>query len=195
VAGILGKEKKVYLGRVMTVANPFRLPRPHLNGITPKQIGRLAASPLAAWRTGFSREEALAHYRKLGGVLPKRPSTEPVMPNDVTLLSSEELGCLYAQFVAYSEWLSTETSLCRITADELEAYVAHVQAEIRLRKSGTVKDKDNKAQNSPEFIAVEQRLLVAKAKAELLRARFYGVEKCASALSREMSRRAPPNPL
>jgi len=147
--------------------------------------------PLAGWHPGFARKAAIDHLEDLGGSLPQRPDTDPDMPDDVTDLPSDALGTLHAQFVAYTEWMETEVALAEIDSAEADAYLEHVDAEIRLKKAGTVKDKDAKTKNDLRFINTEQAKIIAEAKAKLLKARTKGYERCASALSREMTRRVP----
>lgn len=182
----------------------FKLPRKHLPGVTPRAIARsiLASaprgtpepeptSPLDVWHPGFSREAAEAHLLGMGGSIPRRPGEDPGMPKDVTILTSSELGELFAAFTAQIEWLECQHALAEIDSAEYSAHSEHVEAEIHLRKSGTVSDKKSKTTNDPRFIEAEQRALVEKAKARLLKARVAGLERCAAALSREMTRRVP----
>ena len=122
---------------------------------------------------------------------PPPGSATPDMPADVTALSSEDLGMLYARYVAYTEFLETRAALADITSEEDQAYLAHVDAEVRLRKSGTVADKAAKTLQDPRFVEHEMKALQSKAKARLLRARVKGYERCGAALSREMTRRNP----
>ncbi len=111
------------------------------------------------------------------------------MPDDITAISSDELGLLYGLFVAMCEYLDTATALAEIDSAEAEAYRLHVEAKERLRTSGTVQDKAAKTLNNEAYIEAEQESLVATGKAKLLRARLRGYDRCASALSREMTRR------
>ena len=185
-----------------TTVNVFRLPRPSLTG-NPRLVSkrlRLAPKaepepdlidPLAGWEPGFSNAAAMEHLVGMGGSLPDRPEVDPTMPSDVTLLGSDELGTLHAQFVAFTEWLESRLALAEIDATEAEAYLEHVEAEIRLRKAGTVKDKDSKTKNDTRYVNEQRQQLIANAKKTLLRARVKGYERCAAALSREMTRRAP----
>lgn len=147
--------------------------------------------PLADWHPGFSTRTATDHLEEIGCTMPDRPADDPQMPEDVTVMGSEYLGMLYARYVAYTEWLESHVALAEIDADEQESYLGHVEAEIRLRKAGTVADKGAKTKNDVRYIAAEQASLAAKAKAKLLKARYKGYERCAAALSREMTRRVP----
>lgn len=188
----------------MSNVRVFKLPRKTLSE-DPRRVSqqvRLRLAPkavvepeapdaLATWEPGFSRQVALDHLESLGAAMPERPETDPDLPDDVTRLGSEQLGTLHAQFVAYVEWLEGETALAEIDADEAEAYLEHVDAEIRLRKAGTVNDKTAKTKNDLRYITTEQAMLTAKARAKLLKARVRGYERCGNALSREMTRRVP----
>jgi len=116
---------------------------------------------------------------------------DPQMPHDITAVTNTELGTLYGQFVAMATWLDGEATEKEMRAVEAEAYVDHLKAATRLSKTGTVPDKDARTNNDPEVISAEQELLVAQAKAKLLRTRVRGLERCASALSREITRRSP----
>lgn len=177
----------------MSVTRVFRLPR--LINNDPRSVSRtlqaVVARPLDSWVPGFMRRAAEEHAAALGFVLPERPASDPAMPTDITSIDNTELGYLHAAFVAYLEWLEPQLALVEVDADETEAYLEHVKAEIRLKKSGTIADKDAKTINDPVYLEQEQSFLVSKAKAKLLRARVKGYERCAAALSREMTRRQP----
>jgi hypothetical protein len=186
-----------------TTIRPVRLVRPTLSS-DPRVAARVARirlapkaapegpleDPLADWRPGFSTRTATDHLEDIGCTMPGRPN-DPHMPQDVTVMASQHLGMIYAQYVAYTEWLESHVALAEIDADEQVSYLEHVEAEIRLRKAGTVKDKDSKTKNDLRYIAQEQVMLCAQAKAKLLKARYKGYERCANALSREMTRRVP----
>lgn len=185
-----------------TAVRTFSLPRLTLSK-DPRELSRRlraapkvapeepASDPLANWNPGFSRQAATDHLEALGVTMPTRPSYEPRLPDDVTQISGEELGMLHAQFVSFVEWLEAEMVLCELDADENESLLEHVDAEIRLRKAGTVADKAAKTKNDPRYVETELAALSTKAKYKLLKARVRGHERCAAALSREMSRRAP----
>ena len=183
--------RKFVLPRLSVSKNPRVVARTALRMAPRAAPAEPIVDPLENWHPGFSKEAALDHLHDLGASFPQRPHSDPEMPEDVTTLGSEELGTLYAQYVAYVQWLETELALCQIGADESDSHLEHIEAEIRLRKSGTVKDRDNKAKQDEKYIAHEQRALMDRAKAKLLAARVKGYERCANALSREMSRRAP----
>jgi hypothetical protein len=118
-----------------------------------------------------------------------RPRIDPSFPDDITQLTDEELGRLFGRFIAMVDYLEQETAKADVGATSLEARLAHVKAAVRLGKSGTIADRDTKTLNDEAYLAAELPALEAEAKAKLLRARLRGYDKCASALSREMSRR------
>jgi len=137
-------------------------------------------------------DAAIREVMRSGVFEPVKPEgIKPDMPVDVTRLTSEQLGMLYAQMVAMCEWMDWKVVCAEMVAANQEAYLSHVRAEIRLGKSGTVKDKDSKTECDPVFLREELKSLTLTAKAKLLRARLRGYERNAAALSREMSRREP----
>jgi len=127
----------------------------------------------------------------------RRPSdddgadADPDMPNDITRIPGEELGMLHGQFAALGAWLEDQLARAEVQQAITEAYFEHVKAAIRLGVSGTVPDKTAKTANDPDVLAGELEVLKAQARYRLLRARLRGYEKCATALSREMTRRTP----
>lgn len=185
----------------------FKLPRKTLNPApNPRAVSRdarkraemaeldeNAPSPLASWVPGFSVKAATDFLEDIDDVMPPRPSRGPEMPPDVTLLTSGELGKLHAQFVAYVGYMETQLALVEVAAQESAAYLEHVQADVRLRKTGTVPDKNAKSISDPRYVQTEQANLVAHAKAKLLKARVKGLDRSAAALSREMTRRLETN--
>lgn len=182
----------------MTTA-PFRLPR----RLVPLRVARrplgkpepAASRPLDAWTPGFSQAGAQTYLEDEIGCLPiVRPELEPEMPSELHLISGDELIDLHSQFMAFAGWLDEAMTLVDVRAEEEEAYLEHVLAEIRLVKAGTVKDKDAKSVNDPRYIEAQMRSLQYRAKAKLLKARMRRYDRCASALSREISRRQGAEP-
>lgn len=163
-----------------TKIQPLRLPRSLLSKDRPNR-----------WTPGFSTKTALDHLDELNVSLAERPDADPVMPQDITSISGEELGRLMAQFIAFGEFLNAQVALAEIAAEEDETSKDLLEAEIRLRKAGTVADKTAKVRTDAEYIEQQQRCLNSKAKAKLLRAMSRRYEKCASGLSREQTRRQP----
>jgi len=172
-------------------SNPRRVSREQLRKLVTEERGEPeeeVVRPLDVWTHGFSANaaiEAVAEFAPMADQPVEAPST----PGRVTDLSNEDLGMLHAQFAAFAEYLEPQVALMEIQAAEDESFLAHITAEIRLVKSGTVADKNAKAINDPKYIEAEQRQLVSTAKAKLLKARFNGYVRITSALSREISRR------
>lgn len=180
----------------------FRLPPKPLAPVNPRRLSArvLKLAPKAApqepetraldmWEPDFAGREALDALAALGCTLPDRPCEDPDMPADVTMLSNEQLGLLHGQFSAFAVYLGSQLGLAVVAASEQKAYLAHISAEIRLRKAGTVKDKDSKTLNDARFIESEMELLRREAKVELLKARMFGYRDFKETLSREISRR------
>jgi hypothetical protein len=153
---------------------------------------------LQMWTAGFSRKGAVDRLRGIQGVSPvPRPLNHLGVPDDpqlpkgarVTGLSSEDLGWLHMRFVAMVGYFQTEVTLAELDSAEAQAFLKHTQARVRLRKTGTVPDKDAKTFNDREFLEAEMRALTMQAQAKLLRGRLEGYIEYAKGLSREMSRR------
>jgi hypothetical protein len=147
------------------------------------------ASPLDKWKQGFSVKAAMEAAEHDCPPL-ACPSEAPLMPDDISHVGADELGELFGRFSAYAAFLEEAVALADIDAGEKEAYLEHIQAKVRLTKSGTVQDKNAKALNSEEYIHCEMESFKAGAKAKLLKARLRGYDKCAAALSREITRRS-----
>lgn len=146
------------------------------------------------WANFRPEEEARRAVEALGVPVAWQPDEEaPRLPRDITAISSEDLGYLHGSFSAYTAYLADQTALAETAASRVEAYYELFRAEVRLRKSGTVADKDAKTLADPEVQTLEQELLVAQAKARLLKAKERGYDRQASALSREMTRRGIQN--
>jgi hypothetical protein len=172
----------------------FKLPRKPLSkrpGKRPEPVQEvLPPDPLKDWHPGFSVKAAHAFYEEdLKLVAPSRPAFEVEMPEDITVISSRELGMLHAQYTAYVAWLEAELATLEITAREDAAFLEHTGALVRLSKAGTVADKGAKTLNDQRYVAAEQAALTSSAKAKFLKVRVSGYERLASALSREMTRR------
>ncbi len=142
-----------------------------------------------AWEPGFGRAAAVEALEAAGCRLASQPSEDPDMPDDVTALSGEDLGKLHGLFCAWSAYLEDRVALADIDAAEAGGFLDHAEAAVHLKKSGTVADRKAKTQNDPAFIAAQVPALTARAKVKLLKARLAGYEKCAAALSREITRR------
>lgn len=148
---------------------------------------------LDSWVPGFAGDAALACLEGLGCPIPLRPQSEVPEMVDPTALPNVELGRLYSEFVAYTEYLESAAALAEINAVEAEAYQEQIGASVRLGKSGTVADKRAKTLCDERYLKAEMRSLELRARATLLKARTKGLERSALALSREMTRRGLPN--
>ena len=173
----------------MSKAVKFRMPRKlslqKLKRKPPRYVDDEVYSALDEWEERPS-EGAVAATELAA---PHRPTNDPRMSDDVTKISSRDLGTLHARFVAMCEWLDWEVAKAVIDSASQDAFAKHVLAEVRLRKSGTVADKDAKALKDERYIKEEIECVRRNARAKLLRARLSGYERCAAALSREISRR------
>lgn len=145
--------------------------------------------PLDKWKQGFSVKAAMEAAEHDCPPL-ACPDSAPEMPADISKIAGDDLGELFGQFSAWSAYLEEAVSLADIESEEKSAYLEHVQAKVRLTKSGTVQDKNAKALNSEEYIFHEMEAYKAVAKAKLLKARMRGYDKFVAALSREITRRS-----
>ena len=145
------------------------------------------------WDEGFSLKAAEAKLSSLGITFPEQPEEIPQMPEDITRLGLDEIGKLYAQFVAWNTYASAQCSLMDIVSTEDAVYLVKVKSSLRLKCSGAVKERDAKVEVDEACIAAEQKKLISTAKYTLLKAVATGYEKSASALSREISRRQGDN--
>jgi hypothetical protein len=146
-------------------------------------------SHLSRWTSGFCTRAAEEGSFEDCPPL-SRPDEAPELPSDISTVQGDELGSLHARFAAYAAYLEEPVAQADLDADEREALLEHVQAKVRLTKSGTVADKNAKALNSEEYIEAEMAALSARAKAKLLKARLRGYDKITAGLSREITRRS-----
>jgi len=164
------------------------------------QRGRKSKTPERPLDQWFdATDEGLIDLEGLGVTCPGQPvqsgggEIRPMMPDDISRISNPDLGKLHGQFVMMCEWLDWTVAEADLRNVTQESYLDHIKAEIRLTKSGTIADKDSKTLNDKRYIDEELKSLTLNAKSKLLRARLRGYERCAAALSREMTRRTPEN--
>ncbi len=166
----------------------YKRPRQIAKEVKPELVEEDERLPLDDWHEGFSVNGAITTLQHYGPLMP-RPREEPQMVDDISAVEGDGLGQLYGLFVYWTAYLEEQVCLLDLAASESAGRLDHVKAAIRLKKSGTVADRDAKALNDPEFIEAEMPVFTAQAKAKLLRARLRGYEKIAAALSREITRR------
>ena len=134
---------------------------------------------------------ALDALEQAGLEMPSRPKREmPFLPEDVTVVSEQELMRLFRDHVVWREYVVTTLGTYENEASDAETYYKRVEAtHLGTVGGGTVTEAKAAAMLLPEVMAAKDDLDVAKAKVEQTKRIYEGVVSRAEFLSRELTRR------
>jgi len=139
---------------------------------------------------------ALDFVEDLGLQLPEQPRDDngvvlmPVLPNDVTRLSNEQLGRLYGEFAAISIYATAHLALSDIDHTEVEYTADMTEAKFGLQAEGSNKDQRMFALKTNLYVKQgREKAMQKRARKVMLSKLIDGYEKATNTLSREMSRR------
>jgi hypothetical protein len=136
-------------------------------------------------------EEDLIH---IGLPLPARPSDRqgelldmPQLPEELTGLSPRELGDLLNTFSRWFEYATSQYKLSRGRRNGNEKKRGYAWSHIRLKKSGTVSDKDDHTRTDVRYMNVDADFEYTDAKLGLLEGIVRGLERDIETISRAIT--------
>jgi len=141
-----------------------------------------------------AKDTALKAVKSAGLVEPRKPKNVPEFPDDLTEVSSQELGMLMTQFtgyVVYTEYLHTMVSIdCKQLGERLDHTGAKVQLSEQVQKTfKNVTDRTASVKVDDEYNKGRETLRSLKGKRDLAKSLLNGYERMVTAISREISRR------
>lgn len=139
-------------------------------------------------------ERVAAKLAKKGLVSPSRPVTEmPSMPADITELDDESLLGLMTEMVTWADYAATQLAFAAIDEKATTNLLEFGNAEAMVRGWGDDTEKVTIARArrnlDADVIGLKQQGLDAYATRKLLETLFNNLERDASLLSRELTRR------
>jgi len=127
--------------------------------------------------------------------MPERPKNEdgsdmnPMLPYDISIISSEELGKLYGQFACMCQYAKIRLAVRSVRKAISKRRDKMVRATVRLEKNGHDGDKTAKTEIDPRTTEVSLALLTEEGTELLMDAALESYLIGRDACSREMSRR------
>lgn len=147
------------------------------------------------YRLGPVSARAYASMREQGLDLPEKPvSSMPSLPDSLTDMSDIELMESYAEYVAWSDYLTGQVAAAAVDERAAQALLDTREAEIMLQewtgKSGDrVALQKARATSHPDIVASRKGLDEAYAYRKLVESLSVSMERNAQMLSRELTRR------
>lgn len=138
---------------------------------------------------------AIAKLRKAGLPKPQKYAGEdgevlaPVLDLNLASVSNMQLGNLLVAFTACAEYASYCAAIAAVDRTVELNIFAFVQAKVRLSKTGTVRNRDDKTATDPRVVAANAKFLEKDAIAELTAVVQKNYERGLSTISREITRR------
>lgn len=136
-------------------------------------------------------EEDLVH---IGLPLPTRPMDRagelldlPMMPEDLSELTPQELGDMLATFSRWFEYASGQYKMARGRRNGNEKKRGFAWSAIRQKKSGTVSDKDDNTRTDIRYMNVDADFEYTDAKLGLLEGIVRGLERDIETISRAIT--------
>lgn len=140
-------------------------------------------------------ERAIHQIQEMGLPTPKQPldhDGNPVAPqlqDDLTKLSSQELGKLLALVTACADYAAYIAAVSDVSRNEAQQSMDLTWARVRMEKSGTVGERDNKTNLDPRMVHSRREFLEREAVARLTAVVSKNYERDLNTLSREITRR------
>lgn len=147
------------------------------------------------YRLGPFSERAFQEIVSQGLDLPEKPvSGLPKLPDSLTDMSDVELMESYSEFVAWSDFTTSQVAAAAIDERAAQATLEAKEAEVMLREwTGKTGDRVTlqkaKAASDPEIVAARQQVDERYAYRKLAESISTAMERNAQMLSRELTRR------
>lgn len=139
-------------------------------------------------------ELATAVLRKLNegyklSEVERPPYDPPELPNDISAISGDELGCLQGQFAGWANYVEGILAIEEVMKWEYESVEDVTIAKERLKADGNVQDRKDQARIARDTLRAESRAMERKARSKLLQVKLNQFERAQKTLSREQARR------
>lgn len=150
---------------------------------------------VSTYRFGPVSERAYQEIVAQGLDLPDKPvSGLPQLPDSLTTMTDVELMEAYAEFVAWSDYTTSQVAAAAIDERAAQAYLESVEAEVMLREwSGKTGDRVTvqkaKAASDEAVIRARNEVDERYAYRKLTESIATSMERNAQMLSRELTRR------
>jgi len=150
---------------------------------------------MSDYRLGPVSERAFHEILSQGLGLPEKPiSGLPKLPDSLTSMSDTDLMESYAEFVAWSDYTTSQVAAAAIDERAAQAHLEAKEAEVMLREwTGKTGDRVTlqkaKAAADPDIIAARQQVDERYAYRKLTESIAAAMERNAQMLSRELTRR------
>ena len=99
-----------------------------------------------------------ARLRERGLALPERPQSlvgpapPPRMPDDITVLSDQQLGQLHAELCAHADYAAGQLALAQESFERAKERKKMVHDDLFLEKTGTEKEKEAKVTTDRRYV-------------------------------------------
>lgn len=147
----------------------------------------------AEYRLGEMSKQAYDILTAFGLDLPEKPvSSMPKLPDTLTDMTDEALMDSYAEFVAWSDYTSSQVAAAAVDERSAQAQLEAKEAEVMLRDwvaKETVAKQKARTTADPEIVVARQALDQAYAYRKLVESIATAMERNAQMLSRELTRR------
>jgi len=142
----------------------------------------------------FEIEHEIKKYLKESELEEPKKSKMPELPEDITVLSSKEIGFLHGRFVKFGIWADYQRVKLEVVVSILTSALDAAYQEALLSKKcqeefKNVSDRKAFANTRKDVIFLKKRLDVESGKLRYFKVICSGCEKATALLSREITRR------
>lgn len=145
------------------------------------------------YRLGPVSEKAFHEILSQGLGLPEKPvSGLPKLPDSLTTMSDTELMESYAEFVAWSDYTTSQVAAAAIDERVAQAYLDAKESEVMMRdwvEKETVAKQKARTTTDPEVVRARIEVDERYAYRKLTESIAQAMERNAQMLSRELTRR------
>lgn len=144
-------------------------------------------------KLGMASQQAYNELLSQGLSLHPQPETEiPILPPDLTGIDDEDLMVLYSLLTAWSDFVSAQVSCAQVDERAAEKRLSH-RENLLMIASGDKGDRVTYARAQvaaePTIVALKEEIESLHAYRKLVETLFLNIERDASLVSRELTRR------
>ena len=134
---------------------------------------------------------AIHKYEMLGFELSPLPKNKPprLPAKGISKLGDSEIADLQSTFVRWMEYTGEQANLQHLFLNELSAQIDETVRKLKLKYSGSISEREDRAKIHPTVVKLTKKLLETKALYSLLKGKYEVFDKARGVCSRDVERR------
>ena len=138
-----------------------------------------------------ARTNVIHKLEMLGFELSPKPDGKPprLPAKGISKLDDNKIADLQSVFVRWMEYAGEQAEIQNLVSKELSSRVDETIRKLKLKYSGTVSEREDRAKIHPTVVKLKKQVLEAKALYSLLKGKYDIFDKARGVCSRDVERR------